>query len=199
MVLPEVGHLTNEIEKAHWVRKLANTIDVTEESVWHELAKPSINRQNPFQQEVTEAGVLIKSRREHLEELTLGLFGLLGQTHKNMAGLASDFFLKEIHRDIFNKISSGKEPPELSEGLKDYLNQLTFRAEVFLGASPDKESEARSIVHELRIEHLKHRRDSITRKIIEAEKIGNEPELVSLSKDYKNICEAILAVSSETY
>ena len=194
-VLPEINHLANEVEKAHWVRKLAGAINVSEESVWNELAK--LSRAKAYTQKIEEADeIYAKSRREQLEELTLGLIGLYGKNPKAELALSDDMFLKEVHRDIFNEIGQlGSQKAALLSVHKDHLNNLAFRAEVFLGASPDKEAEINSIIREFRIEHLKHRRDSMSRKITEAEKTKNETELTALLRDYKGVCDEIIKAS----
>ena len=195
-VLPEIRTLTNEVERAHWVKKLSHALGISEESVWQELAKTKKAEGGFLPAEIEGETILVKSRREHLEELSLGSLALFGNIRQSFANAPTEVFMKDIHRDIFQKITQGRDPASFPEELKSYVNNLAFKAEVFLEPTENKEAEVRSIFQELEAEHFKYQRDLLTRKIVEAERKGNEAELASLSGEYKNICDKLQALSA---
>ncbi|MBI2639592.1 MAG: DNA primase [Candidatus Sungbacteria bacterium] len=197
-VLPEIKRLANEVEKAHWIKKLAGAIRISEESVWNEFTRPTPETRVATTAEAVEKRTPQKSRHEQLEELVLGLMGLSVKAPEIFTGLTSDMFVKEAHRDIFNELkqNAGKTAT-LVQIQTDRLNHLAFRAEVFLAASPDKEIEVGSIVREFKSEHLKQKRDGLSRKIAEAEKTDEETILAALVKEYKDTCDEILKISAK--
>ncbi len=190
-VLPEIRTLTNEVERAHWVKKLSHALGVSEESVWQELAKTKKEGMGYVYAEPEGEAIFVKSRRENLEELSLGSLVLFANLRSNFSDTPADIFMKDIHRDLFKKMVERQDTVSLSDELKSYVNNLAFRAEVFLEETEDKESEVHSIFRELRAEHLKYQRDLLTRKIVEAERTGNEAQVADLAREYKGICDKL--------
>ncbi|MFY9462353.1 MAG: CHC2 zinc finger domain-containing protein [Candidatus Sungiibacteriota bacterium] len=194
-VLPELSILTNEMEKSHWVVKLAAALGVSEESVWQELGKakkelPGIAVRNDDSGEALFA----KTRKEHLEELSLGSLAFLNHLAPRFKNTSHDIFSKDIHKNIFKQIIAGGA--QAPEEFQDYLNQLAFKAEVFLELAEDKDGEVQSLMQELRGEYLKEQRDEITRRISEAEKGGNESLVSLLSEEYKNVCNELQGLTA---
>lgn len=197
-VLPEIGRLANEVEKGHWIKKLAGAIRVSEESVWNEFTRVTPRTRLGAEAEKTGDEIFLKSRHEQLEELVLGLIGLSIKTPETFAELTSDMFVKDAHRDIFNESKQGAgKAAAISQILVDRLNHLAFRAEVFLAASPDKEAEIGSIIREFKSAHLKQKRDDLSRRIAEAEKGEEEITLAALVREYKDTCDEIMKVSAK--
>ncbi|MDO8560757.1 MAG: DNA primase [bacterium] len=187
-VLPELSILANEMEKAHWVGKLSRVLGVSEESVWHELkkVKKETGHYVIINENTADQAPLVKTRKEHLEELSLGSLALFSDLAAKYKDTSDDIFSKDTHKNIFKKIVSGGISD--IEDSRDYINQLAFKAEVFLELAGDKKVEVGSLMQELKSEHLKERRDEFTRRISEAERKGDEALVVSLSEEYKSVC-----------
>lgn len=190
-VLPEIGNLGNEVEKSYWISKLSQALRVSEESLRQELAK--IRRVEASEYRISgeeEKGALfVKNRKDQLEELFLGSLVLFRTLAPEFQESAEKLLSKEIHRSIFRSIlgrNSASEPE-----LKDYVNRLAFQAEAFFETVEEKEGEIRALATALTGEHLKERRDELTKKIVEAEHGRDEAALTILSHEYKNICDEL--------
>lgn len=188
-VLPEIATLSNEMEKAHWVVKLAKALAISEEAVWQELGRLGKTEKEAIVAAVEAPAIfLAKSRKEELEELSLGAISIFSNLVTDFSDRIEFLFSRAIHRDIFKSILAGsKIPLELAE----YANHLIFRVEAFLEPTENKEHAARSLLKELQAECLKEKRDAITRKIIDAEQIGDDTLVAELAGEYKLVCNEL--------
>ncbi|MBU6415471.1 DNA primase, partial [Patescibacteria group bacterium] len=183
MLLPEINRLTNEIERAHWVRKLAETLKVPEEAIAKELNR---QKEEPaFLPHEQKQETQQKTRRELLEER---LLGILMFAPKIRLALAQQEFYAELskneelfchprNRELFVKLWN-IDPASLdSETIyahiasdtmpEPYLKQLALSAEILYERADQKQYlfEAEACFREIAKEHYKGKLQSIAKKV----------------------------------
>ncbi|MCX6761252.1 MAG: CHC2 zinc finger domain-containing protein [Candidatus Moranbacteria bacterium] len=96
-LLEMIESLASEVEKSHWIKKLAQGLDVTEKALTTELKKAKLTNRTSVSQKTQEGEKVLTDDRQKidilLEELT-GLMLILPDVWRSMA-------LKKEHHDYF--------------------------------------------------------------------------------------------------
>lgn len=189
-VVPEFRNIANEIEKAHWVGKLALALRVSEESIWRELAKGNAGLGSAaFHANNESSAPFAKTRREQLEELSLGVLGAWSELLPEYSDLGGRF-RNETHRSIFRALAA-KEQASLPQEMASHLDHLMFRAELFLEPADEKQLAARSLLREFLHESLRADQEELLREITAAERRGDERAMEGHMKAYQRVCDEL--------
>ena len=176
-VLPYVAAIGSEIEKAHWVKEIANKLLMKEEPIWEELKKKEFLKDNVIQE--PEPKILPRTRKSLLEDRLIGF--ILWQKNKGEPDLKEE--------DI--KVFISRCQPFLSEERQNFLDNhnlekcsdLVFEAELFYTGVRSFKDEVNDLILELEKESIKKQLEEIGLKINQLEISNNESEVpVHLNK-----------------
>lgn len=167
IILPYLALIQDEIEKAHWVGKIANSLGIKEEPIWDELKK--INVQSTDEKNITsgwdENISSDKNKRTRLDFLKGMLKGIIlwqKENPKNEWNEKMDKCWKKFNLDDFN--SKNQE-------------HMVFEAELCYGGIDDFGREVDKIASEIQKEMIKSEREKIVLEIKQLEVKGDEKKI----------------------
>ena len=193
----EVRHLTNDIERAHWVQALARELEVDEDAIRGELAKIADGRDVPDENTVVPA---TRSRRLLLEERILGLLLLHPEKRDYakdfFAGFDGTFFSDVTHQAIFTMMMNSADAkaeersPEAFAKKDAFIKDLIFQTEVMLANLEEKERprELEASLRFLAQEVLGEECGRLARDIAAAERAG-DPGLQQLMERHRAVSQ----------
>jgi DNA primase len=199
VVIPWISALSNEIEKAHWVKTLAQSLGVGEEVVQKELNKNSGNISERPEYAVSgerlsahpgQAGK-VPQRRELLEERLLILMPLVGEEVRTRE-LQKHYivFASARYQDLFQALNQGAVQA-ISPELEKDLELLRFKGEVLGAELRDAAEEFILCKRELEKECVKERLLALGEKIAKLEKVGDQGALMPLLHDFRALSETL--------
>jgi DNA primase len=188
---PLIYRISEAVTKAHFVRKLAEGVNVAEAAIWGIIN--GINLPKP--QLAKSAGNTKKSRKEILEDQLLGTTLMVG-TNK---------YLKEFRTEDFDssnllvvRILLDTEKPELPNLAKshpeisDQLELLHFAASVEINEQElDPKVELARVAGELKKLILKKRMEQVTNDLMVAEKAKDKPLTEKLSIEFSKLSDQL--------
>jgi len=178
-VLPFVILIESEIEKANFVEKIANQLEVPDKVIWEELAKIkkiafSMTRQSEeegFDRKKSFVKKLsLKKDKKNRKQIILRQLAGLYWWQKDIKQPIFDFQLlrknikKNIGNDIFKKIE------KLPEKIKD---EIVFEVEILYGDVENIEEKIIELLKNLEIELLNEKIKKVVFEQKQAEKEGN--------------------------
>lgn len=174
-VIPLLARLGSEIDRAHFISKIANSLSISEEPLWRELSKvgmvTSSTQTNSFlpEREVKTAHMVALDR----------LRGILLWREWKGNPLPTDTFTKELFT-------------ELSETLTEERKQeLMFEAEQMYGHVEDLASEVETLVHSLKEYALKEAFREAMDALKRAETESNEGAVHEALKECQRITQQL--------
>ncbi|OGZ45265.1 MAG: DNA primase [Candidatus Ryanbacteria bacterium RIFCSPHIGHO2_01_FULL_48_27] len=190
-VLPLVAKIPQEIDKAHWVAKIAQALGIKDEAVWQDLKK--IKSPHVFAAARQDLGVNAppqKSRLQVLEERLLGL--LFARPLEVAEKLNADMFSLPAHKKLYTDLAASERSEEgyrtsfanMPPEYQTLANRFIFEAEVTGFAGIDEEVGA--CVQEIEREQLKGRLEGLSDRIRKAELSGNTAELGTLVAEFSD-------------
>jgi len=196
-VLPTIAGLPDDIEKNHYIKKLAQTIDVPELTIHKKLTTSLPHRSvqaATSKPEATSTEPEPKpelTRAEKIEVIALELM-LSCKAARDVVGDVDYNNISNIHQPIFktlrdNPAASAKDIAKLLPEQSDYVMILSLRGEHVYSAESDHDArlEAFTQIHRLnKIVHEKNKRQ-LTRKISDAEEAGDSASAKELLKTYQ--------------
>ena len=194
-LLPLLAKISNKIEQSHWVQKLAQDLNVREESIISELSKGE--GKSPSQFRVTIKGKeeenrpLEKiSRPQQLEERILGLI-VAKQIPTDFINLEQIALFSPSAKKILQLWKKGKlrRARQKSRELDNFLNALAL---VIDQEEIEGKEELRLCLTEFSRLKIKERLESLSREIEEAEKEGKEKILEKLTKKFKELSQELI-------
>lgn len=205
--LSALAKINNEIIKAHYLKKLANLIEVPQEAVTEELNK--IARKQTFKAApLTVTGKQVRDRQELLEEY---LLAILLQTKRQKPLL--DFLFKDVADSDFKNLAVKK----VMAVFREFINgEKIFKIDLFVKRLPaeliplvdrlylfelDKnfkdenleEKEVRKMALEIKKLSLRRKIKEITEKIRKAG--DNDDLLVNLNGEFKKLTQELHEIS----
>jgi len=193
-ILPLVAKVSHEIEKSHWVSRVAGALGVKEEAVWEDLKKirvlPIPNTQTGAARGDVSAPepAAAKTRLEMLEGRLLGLH-LLGPLPA-LASINEDVFSLPLHRSIFTSITgvmggSKAMLAVLPEEAQTLANRLLFEAE--LTGMENYDAEAALCIAEIARERTKARLETLALEIRRTETAGDARATSALVSEFSEL------------
>lgn len=210
-LIPIMAKITNEVIKAHYLKKLADILEVSEEAVIKEVERVGrLERITPLK----VAGVLSKvkkpkdkTRREKLEEF---LLSLLLQNEKQISNLIEQISIKYFVNPVVKKIISylkkflseknkfeiNKFAQELPEELIETLDQLYLQDLGSILKDEDKFlREFEKTKKEVEKLYLKDKLSKLTQKIRDKEKKGIKKGLQALREKFSFLSKRLKDLS----
>lgn len=213
-VLPQLAHIDNEIERSHWMRKLSQTLEVSEQSIWQEFVKVEkyadgtetvAESQRDPASGLRDPAADAKSRKQELEEKLLGILLLHPQKlslieigHLEPFGFSHDK-ATAAYAYVKGKVLDSASPAGITSevGLQKFKNEgdmprdvayhdhLKFKTEVFLEGISDVDKELKICFNEFLRETIKEKLGTLSQKIITAEREQNQETLAGLMQEFQ--------------
>lgn len=188
-VLPYVAKLKSSIDQAHFISKIANKLEVAENSIWEEFKKTKRQQDTGTQSvsnELTQENRVGVSRKEKIKEKILGIF--LWQSGIKDPNIDLDEIRKEYEKitedaDFFNKEVSSEEK-----------GRFVFEAEAYCNQKQSVQKQLDDLFLNLKKEILKEHSAKLYRQIKQAEECGDkkkEEELLSQRLELKRKMEEL--------
>lgn len=205
-LLREVVKLSNEIERAHWVAKIAELLGVREDAVWSELKRYQQAGVDVIGQNGVDSPRLEKLKIQKLEERILGAAFLYREAREALkAEEAPLVFTMSSHGEIFKIIAASDAEAETDELLKlvpesllSEANRLIFEVEALFQNIKDLRAELAACVREVKRERLRERLLKLAKSIGEAERGGDQEQRDALLIDFKTASESLQKLETPT-
>ncbi len=194
MVLPWMRELSNEIERVHWIKTLADKLGVSEEAVAKELRKENIPA--PAVETREEETAKVPRRRDLLEERLLALLPLVGEEVRN-SSLQNHYlaFASALHEKLFGLLADGKIATMAEPELLKQIEIFRFKGEVLAQMVTDPVSEFLLCKRELEKECIKERLLELGEEIGQKEKDGNQAAIGVLLQDFRLLSDKLKGFS----
>ncbi len=195
IVLVKIKNLVSAVERAHWLKELAQRTKIEEKTLAEEMEQlKSGNRLN---------GELVNSKFIKIKTEQLTRRELICQRLISLTILDKDFQEKiNEHLDYFLEdysliLKCLKEEVKLEdERLNNLLNLISLRSS-FESSILDQEKiekEFQELLHQLKIEYLKEKRQGLTGLVKEAEETGDETRVTSVLKEFDEVSKSIQSI-----
>ncbi len=201
-LIPLIADLPDEIQKAHWVRRLAARFAIGEDAIWKEAARASrarAPRGAPDEAKKARAEIAeyppapLPSRRELLEDRFLSLIAVMPEDKKEaaLAGHRVEF-LSALRGEIFTLLSapSPEVPPEIAAE----VHALQFKGEAMRELGGDMEREFAVCRRELEKACIRGHLARLGEEIRASEQEGATPA-VPLLEDFRSLSEQLKALA----
>ncbi len=198
LLLPLISELTNEIEKAHWIKEFSRRVALPEQAIWKELgrrrpADGNGSNRRSVDPPLYESRAPSNQRRVLLEERVVMLFSHVPLefrkaerrlhekiTFSNPLAAAAYEFLSVHEGRIENA------PVEV----RDYLERLSFRGEIDEILRRDFAGEVSLSLRELEKECIRDELRTLAREIENKERDSKE-EVVPLLQDFRALSDRL--------
>lgn len=184
-VLPYVAAIGSEIEKAHWVREIANKLLMKEEPIWEELRKKESLKDDVAQE--PERKILPRTRKSLLEDRLIGF--ILWQKNKEEAELQENdikFFISRCQPFL-----SDEKQNFLDNFSSDICSNLIFEAELFYTGTRSIKDDINNLTLELESEAIKEKLEEIGIKISQLEMAGKESEIPAYLNEFQELSKRL--------
>lgn len=184
-VLPFVSALESNMEKSHFVAKIADASGIKEEAIWDDLKKTRPASVGEFVgRNVKMTGNNEEPRALRKDSILRRIAGILFWQESKGKSAAS---LDKAKENLKNIISE-KDFNELFRTDKDSRSRLIFEAEAYYGNKQAVDDDLNNLILNLEEEYLKIKLDSAVKELHEAERIkSGEEEL----KKILNKCQSL--------
>lgn len=186
-VLPYIARLTNSIDQAKFVSKVASFVGTKDEPIWDELKK--IQLDSPDSNFLSESPSVnnIPIKISKLSLIERKLFGLLYWLE---GGRESGLSPAALRQEICDILGQEKFTKQEEIYLKD-KNQLILEAEIYFESNSNLTHESGELILALKEEVLKQELDLLLNKIRELENSSGEEGMVGLLKRCQEITKEI--------
>lgn len=184
-ILPYVAAIGSEIEKAHWVREIANKLLMKEEPIWEELRKKESLKDDVAQE--PERKILPRTRKSLLEDRLIGF--ILWQKNKEEAELEENdikFFISKCQPFL-----SDEKQNFLDNSSPDICSNLIFEAELFYTGARSIKDDINNLTLELESEAIKEKLEEIGIKISQLEMAGKESEIPAYLNEFQELSKRL--------
>ncbi len=196
-VLPLVARLPREVDKAHWVGRIAERIGVREDAVWQDLGKESAhNKTGVRKEQTTKALSTERTRTRILEERMLGLLLTYGLPH--FSAVSEESFASNEVKTLFSLLKDADDIYAAlanlpQDQLRALANQLIFETEMLVSKEA-AQAEYASCAAELRKERVKERLEQLTHDIRKAEEAGNAQQVSVLAGEFSSLSRELAQI-----
>jgi len=184
-VLPYIALLPSDMEKAHWVKKVAEKLSIPEEPVWSEVKKikllPPAGTFSP-RPATARTG---KTRLKLLEDRLLGFILWQKNSEDEELRRAIEEVSKEHNFDLSGFFSSSGSDKE----------KLVFEAELFYNEAKDLGSELGKLNLELKKEKTRKRLEELGEKIRGIENSQNKEKLKGYMDEFRILTKKLTDLS----
>ncbi len=192
MLLPVIKRIPNQIEKAHWISKLARELEVREENIERELEKIKIEEETLGIEAEESLTMSQKSRTEILQERILVLLLKSPENIKIINEETISLFDSKAS-EILQKIKANQKltPEEFSPETKEYFNILSLRAELEEIDQENILTDLKFCLKELQSIKIKEKIKEISEKLRMAEVEKNFEKVQQLTEQLRHLTEKL--------
>jgi len=198
IVLAKIKNLASAVERAQWLKELSQRTKIEEKTLAEEMEQlKTLNyaeknaelRRNSPRQSASSLRESACSRRELICQRLISL-AILDKDFQERINEHLDYFLE----DYSLILKWLREEAKLEdERLNNLLNLISLRSSFESSIlDPEKiEKEFQELLHQLRIEYLKEKRQRLTGLVKEAEGTGDETKVASVLKEFNEVSKSI--------
>jgi len=198
IVLAKIKNLASAVERAQWLKELSQRTKIEEKTLAEEMEQlKTLNyaeknaelRRNSPRQSASSLRESACSRRELICQRLISL-AILDKDFQERINEHLDYFLE----DYSLILKCLREEAKLEdERLNNLLNLISLRSSFESSIlDPEKiEKEFQELLHQLRIEYLKEKRQGLTGLVKEAEGTGDETKVASVLKEFNEVSKSI--------
>ena len=198
IVLAKIKNLASAVERAQWLKELSQRTKIEEKTLAEEMEQlKTLNyaeknaelRRNSPRQSASSLRESACSRRELICQRLISL-AILDKDFQERINEHLDYFLE----DYSLILKCLREEAKLEdERLNNLLNLISLRSSFESSIlDPEKiEKEFQELLHQLRIEYLKEKRQRLTGLVKEAEGTGDETKVASVLKEFNEVSKSI--------
>ena len=196
-VLPYVADITNKIDQAHFIKKIASRLTIPEDDIRAEvekLIKKRLNFRNPERFNLKEPGdfSLPKNLKRQIEEKILGIY--LWQKGKSKSSLNLD----KLEAD-YNKIAASDFKQEAKNLDSSIKNDFIFQAEMYYSDEGALKKEMEELLMNLEKEVLEEKLSGLMQSLRQVEQSKKEKEAEVILKECHEISKRINEIKNSRF
>lgn len=186
-VLPYVASIASEMEKAHWIKIIADKLSITEDAVWKEMQTQKAISSSP--EERSMARTIPKSRKDIIEERLLGILAWKGtEAHTYFSSLDPFWFSSDREAMARSLLAAGDKGND-----SHYIKKLALESELAYASGDILSAEAAMLVGELKKEYVRERLEALASDMKRAEGEGNIKILGEKMDEFKKLSRELHA------
>ena len=183
-LLPIIKRIPNRIERSHWIKKLAEKLDVDEEVINEEIkdieTEKKKGKNKKGKKKINSKDKRIKKSKSRKAVLEERILSLVAKNPKNLEEIDNYDFFFDKTKEILKAIEGDREE---SEKMKKIIDYFALRPEEGLN---DEKEELKSCLKQVKKENIKYKLRKIQKEIKKAENENNTEKLKELTnKAYK--------------
>lgn len=167
-VLPYINRLSNALDQAHFVSKVANFLSVSEEPIWEELGKIKTPVESRGKEISRSAPSGADRERSRSKNMASDMFGLLFYLEEQSSPPLAPDFLRASLKEILEENYSIWE-----NEFKTERDKLSFRAEVIYAGSEKVKDQVADILEQIKTELIRDKLNVLMSEIKKAESVGD--------------------------
>lgn len=205
IVLPMIKKISNKVEQAHWLQKLAGQLKVQEAILTEEMGKiKGVDLRPGILNSDTDLETRLPNRKDcNLEEYALGLALTNDKSFKQCEKEACYLFSQPDLEKIFDNLKKNKGKKinlnnfkkNLPVYLANLVDELAFKAEAQKSLTdefePDKE--IKFCFNQLKKRYLQKKLNDLNLSIQEAESKKDKPSLKKLTEEFNKLSKQIIS------
>ena len=185
ILLPVLKKIPNQIEKSFWIQKLAEELEVKEESIEEELKKVKLEEEIYGLEPEEQINLPPKSRKELLEER---LLTMILKTPQNLNFIEKNkltYFSPQI-QEILIKLAEGQKIDS------DFFNYLALKAEVEEIGEREILPEIQFCLKEIQFLEIKNKLNQISKDLKKAESEKDSQKIEKLTQEFNQLAKDII-------
>ena len=185
ILLPVLKRIPNQIEKSFWIQKLAEELEVKEESIEEELKKVKLEEEIYGLEPEEQINLPPKSRKELLEER---LLTMILKTPQNLNFIEKNkltYFSPQI-QEILIKLAEGQKIDS------DFFNYLALKAEVEEIGEREILPEIQFCLKEIQFLEIKNKLNQISKDLKKAESEKDSQKIEKLTQEFNQLAKDII-------
>lgn len=196
IVLGKIKNLASPVEKAFWLKELADKIGIKEEALTEEMRKINSSAGGQTGKPATDQKISVKQTVQPSSRRDLIIYKLVKLTvmKNNLADHLSEYF-DYFPADYLEIIKSLIEKRNLeNESLANLLHSISMQSSFEHNAAIGEEfieTEFKELLRQLKKEHLKEKKEKLAFEIKEAEKAGDEKKVSVILKELHEIAKIL--------
>ncbi len=184
ILLPALKRIPNQIEKSFWIQRLAEELEVKEESIEEELKKVKLEEEIYGLEPEEQINLPAKSRKELLEERLLTMI-LKSPQNLGLIDENKTLFLSPKSQEILVNLKN--KTKKFSPETEGYFNYLALKAEVEEIEEKEILSEIQFCLREIQSLEIKSRLDQISKDLKKAEGEKDFQKIEKLTQEFNQL------------
>ena len=189
MTLSKIAVLGSAVERAHWLKELAALTGIGETVLAEEMAGLKVSESGEVK--VFEPAATAMSRQDLIAQRILALIVNRQSRHSSVEPYLAYFPL--VYQGISAKLLNPATVNEAGGEESDLIGLIQLRSGLDAEHLDERKAEVelKELLRQLKLEHLKERRQNLAEQIRKAEISGNDRQLTEALGGYKLVCQEI--------